>query len=189
MLNIDNNIPIIVDSRSEWDKTNTEWNLNTAGDIPVNNLISTNSDQQSESQTTTTTSVVDLSEYKIEETNKKFKFDPPLYLQRYDHLCDLLERLSCNSWMDIGCSDCRLVGRVKNFNQNLNLIVGLDIDQALLEFSKERFTQQWFDFFQARQKPLDLYIVAGDVAKLDSYFLDQVIFSSISEQHNLMDLI
>lgn len=110
----------------------------------------------------------------IEVEKPPLKFDPPLYLQRYDHLCSLLERLECRSWMDIGCSDCRLITRVKNFNQQLNLIVGLDIDESLLEFSKERFTQQWFDFFQARQTPLDLFLIAGDVSQLDVYFLNQV---------------
>lgn len=106
--------------------------------------------------------------------SKKLKFEPALYLQRYDYLCTTLQRLSCRSWLDVGCSDCRLVGRVKNFNESMNLIVGLDIDQALLESSREKFTQQWYDFFQARQNPLDLYLIAGDVANVDPYFLDQV---------------
>lgn len=106
--------------------------------------------------------------------SKRFKFDPPLYMQRYDHLCGLLDRLACRSWMDIGCSDCRLIGRVKNFNRHLNLIVGLDVDEALLDSSRLKFTQHWFDFFQARQQPLDLYLVSGDVSQLDPYFLKQV---------------
>lgn len=108
------------------------------------------------------------------ETGKKLRFDPPLYLQRYDYLCELLNKLACRSWLDIGCSDCRLMNRVKNFNKDVNLIVGLDVDQTLLEFSKERFSQHWFDFLQSRENPLDLYIISGDASRLDPYFLNQV---------------
>lgn len=108
------------------------------------------------------------------DQSKKFKFEPPLYLQRYDYLCDLLKRLECRTWLDVGCSDCRLIMRVKNFDQNLNLIVGLDIDEELLESSKERFANQLFDFLQPRERPLDLYLMSGDVAQLDPYFLSQV---------------
>lgn len=108
------------------------------------------------------------------EVSIQLKFDPPLYKQRYDHLCNLLTKLSCKTYMDVGCAECKLIRCIKNSNHQLNLIVGLDIDQLLLEQSKERFTEILFDFVQPREQPLDLYLISGDVNNLDPYFLDQV---------------
>lgn len=108
------------------------------------------------------------------EISKKLKFEPPLYMQRYDHVCNLLNKFKCKTYLDIGCAECKLIRFIKNSNHDLNLIVGLDIDQQLLDNSKEKFTRILFDFVQPRKQPLDLYLISGDSTNMDSYFVNQM---------------
>ena len=42
-----------------------------------------------------------------DELNKKVTFEPPLYIQRYDFVADLLNKYECKTYMDIGCADSR----------------------------------------------------------------------------------
>ena len=91
----------------------------------------------------------------------QFKFEPPLFIQRYDFVCDLLNKYECASYMDIGCNDTKLIRYVKNTNENLNLIVGLDLDEDILNDSKEKISGILFDFIHNRKEPLDLHLIKG----------------------------
>lgn len=89
---------------------------------------------------------------------KQFKFEPPLYVQRYDYLSNILNKYHCTTYVDIGCSECRLVSFLKNTNTVLNLIIGVDIDQVLLENAQYNL---WVDYVQNRNHPLEVYLIKG----------------------------
>lgn len=107
------------------------------------------------------------------DQNKKLCFDPPLYIQRYNNVSGLLFDFNCKSFMDIGSAECKLIHLLKQTNQNLNLIIGLDLDESILEKNKSKFTDNLVDLFHCRENPLDLYIIKGDISKPDKYFLEK----------------
>ena len=108
------------------------------------------------------------------ERNKEFKFEPPLYLQRYHYVINLLKEYKCATYMDVGCAECNLLRYAKNSNElNLNLIIGVDLDTDLLKESKEKFVLL-YDLVHAREHPLDLYLINGDISRPPRYFLDKV---------------
>jgi hypothetical protein len=109
-----------------------------------------------------------------DELNKKVTFEPPLYIQRYDFVADLLNKYECKTYMDIGCADSKLIRYIKNTNETLNLIVGLDLDTEILEMSKEKITGILFDFIHPRQQPLDLCLLQGDISQPDPYFIEKL---------------
>jgi hypothetical protein len=109
-----------------------------------------------------------------DESNKKISFEPPLYIQRYDLVSDLLIKYECKTYMDIGCADSKLIRYIKNTNEMLNLIVGLDLDSEVLEGAKEKITGVLFDFIHPRQQPLDLCLLQGDIAQPDPYFVEKL---------------
>ena len=88
--------------------------------------------------------------------NNKFKFEPPLFIQRYDYVADLLKKYNCKTYMDIGCAECKLLRYLKNTNQDLNLIIGVDIDKEVLRQGDDILTSQWFDYIQTRERPLEV---------------------------------
>ena len=108
------------------------------------------------------------------EVNKKFKFDPPLYLQRYHYVLNLLKENKCKTYMDVGCAECNLLRHAKNSSDlNLNLIIGVDVDEEVLTNADEKFTLL-YDLVQQRESPLDLYLINGDISVPSSYFLEKV---------------
>ncbi len=95
---------------------------------------------------------------KHDDNDKHFKFEPALYIQRYDYLSDILVKYDCLTYLDIGCSECRLLGFLKNTNTRLNLIVGIDTDQELLQTAHEKL---WTDYVCKRNHPLEVYLIKG----------------------------
>ena len=125
-------------------------------------------------ETTTTASINKNKDHEIsDELNKIVTFEPPLYIQRYDLVCDLLNKYECKTYMDIGCADTKLIRYIKNTTEMLNLIVGLDLDPEVLDTAKERITGILFDFIHPRQHPLDLCLLEGDVGQPDPYFIQK----------------
>ena len=89
-------------------------------------------------------------------------FDPPLYVQRYAYVSDLLAKYKCTSIMDIGCAECKLIRYVKNANESLSFIAGVDIDVELLTNSKRQFADNVFDLVCEREQPLDLCLIGNN---------------------------
>jgi hypothetical protein len=90
------------------------------------------------------------------ERENQFKFNPPLYLQRYDFVIELIEKYSCKSILDVGCAECKLLKLIKNSNENINLLIGLDICGETLQKARESFSDCLFDYVHSRTQPLDL---------------------------------
>lgn len=105
-----------------------------------------------------------------DDANKHFKFEPALYVQRYDYLSHILKEYACLTYLDIGCSECRLLGFLKNTNSHLNLIIGIDIDQELLQTAHEKL---WADYIRQRDHPLEVYLIKGDISNPSDYFIEQ----------------
>jgi hypothetical protein len=114
------------------------------------------------------------------EDNKKFKFDPPLYLQRYQYVMNLLKENKCKTYMDIGCAECNLLRYAKNSTDlNLNLIIGVDVDDGVLSNAEHKFTLL-YDLVQQRESPLDIYLINGDIGIPSDYFLEKVSYQNMT---------
>lgn len=140
---------------------NTKLNLLNLNDSLIQN---TNSSQLFKKQKNENDDELTL------EQNKLLKFDPPLYLQRYDYVCELLRKYNCKTFMDVGAAECKMLRYLKNTITNLNLIIGLDIDEAKLDFEKEKFAISWFDHIQPKAEPMEVYLISGDITQADEYF-------------------
>jgi uncharacterized metal-binding protein len=58
--------------------------------------------------------------------------------------------------LDIGCAECKFIKLVKNSNENINLLIGLDIDEDILFRAKMSLEDCLFDYVHSRSQPLDL---------------------------------
>jgi small RNA 2'-O-methyltransferase len=108
------------------------------------------------------------------ESIRKFRFEPLLYMQRYDYVVKLLNEYKCHTYMDLGCAECKLIRFVKNSVEGLSLIVGVDLDDVLLNEAKSKFHDNLFDFLQPRDQPLDIYLISGDLSNPSPYLIEQM---------------
>lgn len=108
----------------------------------------------------------------------RFCFRPPLYIQRYDYVCGILEKYNCKTYVDIGCAECKLLRYLKNTNTELNLMIGIDIDQEVLSNGKEILSNSWFDYIQPRENPLEIHLIKGDISLPSDYFIEQACYEN-----------
>lgn len=108
----------------------------------------------------------------IDSEDKFFKFNPPLYIQRYDYVSDLLKKYKCETYMDIGCAECKLLRHVKNFNPEVKFIVGIDFDNYVLDNAKEFLQPFSVEFVRKRENPLELHLFKGDISIFPQNLID-----------------
>jgi hypothetical protein len=144
-------------------------NLNDTTSTNSNNIIKSNSISPIKQEN------LEISEHHLHEENKlPFKFNPPLYIQRYDYVSDLLKTYKCKTFLDIGAAECKMLRYLKNTSSDLNMIIGLDVDESVLFNAKEKFAVSWFDYIQPKDQPIEVYLIRGDISQPSEYFLNQI---------------
>ena len=124
-----------------------------------------------------------------ETEDNLFKFDPPLYTQRYQYISKLLKKYKSKTYLDIGCAECNLIRHVKGFNNEVNLLIGIDLDEDLLEYSKFVLQPLSLAYIKKRDSPLELYLISGDIScppdslinQLNNFSLDFVSLVEVIE--------
>lgn len=107
------------------------------------------------------------------DATKDIEFNPPLYIQRYNRVCELLKNSEVpdgiESVVDLGCAECTLLTQLKMVD-GLRTIAGVDIDGTILESCKQRVAPLNYDYIVRRQDPLTISLYRGSVAEVDARF-------------------
>ncbi|CAB4069045.1 HENMT1 [Lepeophtheirus salmonis] len=80
-------------------------------------------------------------------------FYPPLYRQRYDAVSSILRLQGSNK-------------RIVDF-EDVQEIVGVDMDDYALEGARYRTAPLFYEHLHPRKKPLDIYLMNGDIGDFD----------------------
>ncbi|KAK2502227.1 hypothetical protein MC885_010486 [Smutsia gigantea] len=114
-----------------------------------------------EENSTECNSVVDGN---FEEVPRKkvIEFKPPLYKQRYHFVKNLVA--------DLGCGDTSLIGMLK-FHSCIELLVGVDIDQATLQWRRKTLSPVMGDYLSPRDLDLTITLYHGSAVERDSRLL------------------
>lgn len=102
------------------------------------------------------------------------KFDPPVYRQRYAAVCELVKERQAKKVLDFGCAEAKLVKTLISQDNLIHLeeVVGVDIDQQLLEESKFRIKPFTADYLRPRSHPFKVSLYQGSIAEADERFID-----------------
>lgn len=111
--------------------------------------------------------------HQVEHGEKHFIFNPPLYIQRYLYVSQLVDQFNIKTLLDIGCAECKLIHLLKN-NKNLNLIIGLDIDEQLLRNSKFILEPNNVEYVDKREQPLELNLLSGDISRSSDLLVEKI---------------
>lgn len=116
-----------------------------------------------------------------EGTFKGPKFDPPVYRQRYAAVCELVKKQQAKKVLDFGCAEAKLVKALICQDNLIHLeeLVGVDIDQQLLEESKFRIRPFTADYLRPRTHPFQVSLYQGSIAEADERFIDFDIIACI----------
>ena len=103
------------------------------------------------------------------------KFSPALYRQRYDYALDVI----CTPmWIqgmvrivDFGCAECKFLRTLKTLPRARE-IVGVDIDEPLIDYYGQCLEPLIADHLCRRQTPLKFITMRGSVAEFDHRLFD-----------------
>ncbi|XP_006825373.1 small RNA 2'-O-methyltransferase-like, partial [Saccoglossus kowalevskii] len=94
-------------------------------------------------------------------------FTPRLYRQRYDAVVDIARKYQPKKVVDMGCSECKLLRKLKN-ESYIEELIGVDIDNLALESNQHLGQPLISDYLYPRDNPLSVIILCGSVADYDS---------------------
>ncbi|XP_074655410.1 small RNA 2'-O-methyltransferase-like isoform X2 [Tubulanus polymorphus] len=94
-------------------------------------------------------------------------FNPPLYIQRYNVVLDILLEKHCKKVVDFGCAECKFIQQMK-FRGNFEQIIGVDVQKELLESRKYVCRPIIADYIDVRNHPLQMSLYHGSVTDYDS---------------------
>ncbi|XP_052094430.1 small RNA 2'-O-methyltransferase-like [Mytilus californianus] len=113
-------------------------------------------------------------------------FYPPLYIQRYTFVKEILDTLQPESVVDFGCSECGIFRHLKEVITLLRISL-VDIDLSTLEVNKRRIRPHCYDYLQKRKNPLHVQIFDGSATKFDARFRDYEAVTMVEFIEHLYD--
>uniref|UniRef100_A0A0K2U3B5 Small RNA 2'-O-methyltransferase n=1 Tax=Lepeophtheirus salmonis TaxID=72036 RepID=A0A0K2U3B5_LEPSM len=95
-------------------------------------------------------------------------FYPPLYRQRYDAVSSILRLQGSNKRIvDFGCAEGKFISLYLKKLEDVQEIVGVDMDDYALEGARYRTAPLFYEHLHPRKKPLDIYLMNGDIGDFD----------------------
>lgn len=100
----------------------------------------------------------------------EIRFDPPVYLQRYNHIAAVINshpaiQANCKKLVDFGCAEMKFFYTVKHFLPTIEHLIEVDIEEPLLIGSQFRVQPLVTDFMNRRNVPLVVEVFCGSVAE------------------------
>ncbi|XP_035032842.1 small RNA 2'-O-methyltransferase isoform X1 [Hippoglossus stenolepis] len=94
-------------------------------------------------------------------------FNPPLHRQRHQFVVDFVKRNKPPKVLDLGCSECSLMKRLK-FHREVHLLVGLDIDGTKVKKKMRALAPVSTDYLQPSYDQLCVELYEGSVTERDA---------------------
>ncbi|XP_051501536.1 small RNA 2'-O-methyltransferase-like [Myxocyprinus asiaticus] len=94
-------------------------------------------------------------------------FSPPLYIQRYQFVIDYVRTYRPRKVIDFGCAECVLLKKLRFHRNNIQLLVGVDIDRAVLLSRMRTLAPLMSDYLQPSDGPLTIELYEGSVTERD----------------------
>ncbi|XP_046474305.1 uncharacterized protein Hen1 isoform X1 [Neodiprion pinetum] len=101
----------------------------------------------------------------------KVKFFPPVYVQRYNAVHDVLASAQYHrkirKVIDFGCAELTFAIHLKN-TDGIQEIICVDVDRPLLEKFQSKVAPLHYDYLAPRTEPLTIHVCEGSVAHNDN---------------------
>lgn len=109
-----------------------------------------------------------------EDAFKGPRFYPPVYRRRYAAVCELVKKHQAKKVLDFGCAEAKLLKVLisQETLSQLEEVVGVDINRALLEENKFRIQPLTSDYLRPRSHPFKVSLYQGSISEADERFVD-----------------
>ncbi|XP_055087884.1 small RNA 2'-O-methyltransferase [Periophthalmus magnuspinnatus] len=94
-------------------------------------------------------------------------FNPPLHKQRHQFVIDFIKKYKTKKVMDLGCSECTLLKRLK-FHREIEHLVGVDINGAKVKKKMHALAPLSTDYLQPGFEQLCVELYQGSVTEPDA---------------------
>ncbi|XP_053325677.1 small RNA 2'-O-methyltransferase [Spea bombifrons] len=109
---------------------------------------------------------------------KPIIFNPSLHQQRHQFVISLVDTYQPKKVADLGCNRCSLLQRLR-FNECIEELVGLDINENLLACKKNRLQPLIIHYIEPIKNPLTVSLYHGSVTEKDPALLGFDLISCI----------
>ncbi|XP_038073356.1 dentin sialophosphoprotein-like [Patiria miniata] len=98
------------------------------------------------------------------------KFTPPVCVQRYIAMKNMVKKLQPQKVLDMGCGECSLLRQLKQ-EQCLEQLTGVDIDADILQSHKYLAKPLMCEYLHPRSHPFTVSLYEGSISKKDHRML------------------
>ncbi|XP_076799435.1 small RNA 2'-O-methyltransferase-like isoform X1 [Clavelina lepadiformis] len=98
-------------------------------------------------------------------------FSPPVYIQRYSKVLEMLGKETPRKVVDFGCAECKLLQLIAR-EEYVEELCGVDINSTLLEMSTRKIEPLIASYLNPRPQPLTISLFQGSVLQSDKRFED-----------------
>ncbi|XP_058494960.1 small RNA 2'-O-methyltransferase isoform X1 [Solea solea] len=95
-------------------------------------------------------------------------FSPALHRQRHQFVIDFVKRNKPRKVVDLGCAECTLLEKLRWFQREIDLLVGVDIDGTKVKKKMHALAPMATDYLQPSYEQLCVELYQGSVTQKDA---------------------
>ncbi|KAK3516451.1 hypothetical protein QTP70_014354, partial [Hemibagrus guttatus] len=97
---------------------------------------------------------------------KRF-FSPPLYTQRQQFVIEFVEKSRPRTVLDLGCSECSLLRKLRFHRHSVELLAGVDIDCTAIRQNMYALAPLMIEYLQPSSRPLTIKLYEGSITETE----------------------
>ncbi|XP_022097447.1 small RNA 2'-O-methyltransferase-like isoform X2 [Acanthaster planci] len=100
----------------------------------------------------------------------ELKFTPPVSVQRYKAVKNMVKKLQPKKVLDMGCGECCLLRQLKH-NDSIEQLTGVDVDGDVLQAHRYLAKPLTWEYLNPRSHPFIVSLYQGSIGEKDSRML------------------
>ncbi|KAM9444348.1 small RNA 2'-O-methyltransferase isoform 2-T2 [Clarias gariepinus] len=94
-------------------------------------------------------------------------FSPPLHAQRHEFVIKFVEASRPRSVLDLGCSECSLLKKLRFHRHSVELLTGVDRDSATIRQNMYTLAPLMTEYLQPNSRPLTIALYQGSITEAE----------------------
>ncbi|XP_027010163.1 small RNA 2'-O-methyltransferase isoform X1 [Tachysurus fulvidraco] len=94
-------------------------------------------------------------------------FSPPLHLQRHQFVIEFVKKSRPRTVLDLGCSGCSLLRKLRFHRHSVELLAGVDIDCAAIRQNMKALDPLMAEYLQPSSRPLTIKLYEGSITETE----------------------
>ncbi|XP_046691944.1 small RNA 2'-O-methyltransferase isoform X2 [Silurus meridionalis] len=94
-------------------------------------------------------------------------FSPPLFIQRHEFVIEFVKASRPRTLLDLGCSECSLLRKLRFHRHGLEVLAGVDIDGTAIRQNMYALAPLMTEYLQPSARPLTIQLYQGSITETE----------------------